>query len=372
MTTFRSRTLLRTLAVLSMAVAMTLIFGAALAGGLEKRSNPSAAEAESYWTPERFREARPLPRAGRSLAVSDLELQGSADALPTAAAEGRGPVAGIRPDLQNRLFEPLANGGAALAEKALTPSTGPASGSTGAFFTSARLVPAAADQSYPYTTVGKLFFTIPGQGDFYCSAAALRARVVVTAGQCVHSGKANPGFFTNFRFVPAYRSGAAPFGTWTWAYAATTTTWSQGGGTVPNAADYGMIEVNDLTINGVVRRLGDVVGFLGYQTQKLRPNHAHILGYTSSFDGGERMHQVTAQSFRAASANNVEYGSDMRNGSSGGPLIQDFGDNPALARLIGVVSYFNAPAVKTQGSSIPDTRFTSLLNNVCAHRAGNC
>jgi hypothetical protein len=134
-----------------------------------------------------------------------------------------------------------------------------------------------------------------------------------------------------------------------------------------------MIEVQDLTINNVLRKLGDVVGYFGYQTLKLRPNHAHLLGYASNFDSGQRLHQVTAQAFRAAAANNAEYGSDMRAGSIGGPLVQDFGDNPSLAKIIGVLSYFNtSTGPKLEGASIPDSRFTSLLNTVCAHRAGNC
>jgi len=41
--------------------------------------------------------------------------------------------------------------------------------------------------------------------------------------------------------------------------------------------------------------------------------------------------------------------------------------------VIGVTSY--GPVATTPlflGSSIPDTRFTSLLNAACAHRVGNC
>src|SRR6185295_349187 len=203
-----------------------------------------------------FRDARPLPRAEVDLDAFDRGPEKSGAVLPAGLGEGRGPTAGIRPDLRNRLFEPL-EGVTAMTHKGLRPIGEPASGSTGAYFTSARLVPAAADLAYPYSTVGKLFFTIPGHGDFYCSAAVLRPRVVLTAGQCIHSGTSNPGFFTNFRFVPAYRSGAAPFGTWTWNFVTVNTTWSQGGGSLPNAADYGMIEVADQSISGVNRKLGD-------------------------------------------------------------------------------------------------------------------
>lgn len=364
---FRSRTT----AVLSIGVALLSISSAALAEGFTKQSNPDPADAESYWTPERLRDAQPLLRAEKNLDALDLQPEETAAVPSGVLGEGQGPTAGIRPDLRNRLFDSLED--AAMTAKSLRPVGEKTSGTAGAFFTSARLVPSTADLTYPYSAVGKLFFTKPGQGDFYCSASVLRLRVVLTAAQCIHSGKANPGFYTNFRFVPAYRSGAAPFGTWNWNYVIVSTTWTQGGGTVPNAADYGMIEVQDQAINNVVRKLGEVVGFLGYQTLKLRPNHAHLLAYASNFDGGEKMHQVTSQSFRAAAANNVEYGSDMRAGSIGGPLIQDFGDNAALVKVIGVLSSFNnSTAIKVEGASIPDSRFTGLLTTVCAHRAGNC
>ena len=115
------------------------------------------------------------------------------------------------------------------------------------------------------------------------------------------------------------------------------------------------------------------VRLTGYIVKKLRPNHATILAYTSVFDGAEKMHQVTAKDFRAAAANNVEYGSDMRAGSAGGPLIQDFGDSAAKVKWIGCLSYFtSATGPKVQGASIPDNRFTSLLTQACNHRAGNC
>jgi V8-like Glu-specific endopeptidase len=357
----------RTTAVLATGMALILISSAAVAGDFTKLNNPNPNDSESYWTPERFHDAQPLLRAEPNPDAFGPEE--NAGLAASVSVEGHAPAAGIRPDLESRLFDRED----AAAEKALRSGGEKASGTAGAFFTSARLVPTTADQTYPYRAVGKLFFTKPGQGDFYCSAAVLRARVVLTAAQCIHSGKANPGFYSNFRFVPATRDGSAPFGTWNWNYVIVPTTWSTGGGTVPNAADYGMIEVQDQTIDGVLRKLGDVTGFFGYQTLKLRPNHAHLLGYASNFDGGQRMHQVTAQAFRAAAANNVEYGSDMRGGSAGGPLVQDFGDNPALAKIIGVLSYFNSSTgPKVEGASIPDSRFSSLLTTICAHRAGNC
>jgi len=221
--------------------------------------------------------------------------------------------------------------------------------------------------------VGKLFFTIPGEGDFYCSAAVIRNRVIATAAQCIHSGTSSPGFFDDFEFVPAYHDGVAPFGTWAWEFATVPSAWTSGQGKLPNAADYGLIELEDLVFDGALRTIGDVVGYLGYATLRLRPNHVHMLGYSSSHDDGEILHQVTAKDHKTAKPGNVLFGSDMRGGSGGGPLIQDFGDNAGLARWVGAISTYNSSSgVKLQGAAIPDTRFTSLLNSVCAHRAGNC
>src|SRR4029079_6443316 len=103
-------------------------------------------------------------------------------------------------------------------------------------FTSTQLIPAAADLVYPYRTTGRLFFTIPGQGNFVCSASAIQARIVLTAGHCVHSGaNGNSGFYTNFLFVPAFRNGNAPYQSWTFSFVTATSSWINSGGVLPNA-----------------------------------------------------------------------------------------------------------------------------------------
>jgi hypothetical protein len=94
------------------------------------------------------------------------------------------------------------------------------------------------------------------------------------------------------------------------------------------------------------------------------------------------MHQVAAGRCTSGGSNTERYGSDMRGGSSGGPWVQDFGipaagqtvTHPSGPNLIvGITSYSNVSTdPKYQGSSIPDGRFQSLLDMVCAHRGGNC
>lgn len=332
----------------------------------------------AYWTAERMAAAKPrdLAPAISEQAVADMaaEIEASFEeesaSAPGAAPEGR------RPSLARQLFDP-ASVESFEQEDAVEGNN---VGGQNAHFTSSRLVPLTADTTYPYSTVGKLFFTEPGEGDFICSGSVIRHRLILTAGHCVHRGSGGSGgFFTNFLFVPAYRDGAAPFGTWAWDYVVTTTTWATGNGNFPNAQDFAIIQVKDH--NGL--RIGkSYTGYLGYITGKLATNHATMLGYPANLDSGVKMHQVTAGSKGSFGNNSVIYGSDARGGSSGGPWIQNFGaaatgqtagTNKLINAVIGVTSF--GPVSTTllfQGSSIPDSRFVSLLNTACAHRAGNC
>lgn len=358
---------------LKLGLALVLLPATAMAGTVSlANTNKKTAK---RWTAERYAAARPLPlqQVDNGADPFPQAVEAAEAALGSRSAAGRAPIAGVRADSSNRLFEPQDREMAAIFGEDLDSIAGPASGSGGGHFTSSRLVPVSADRTYPYTTVGKLYFTIPGQGDFYCSAAVIRNRIIATAAQCIHSGTSSPGFFTDFEFVPAYRDGVAPFGIWAWEYVAVSSAWTSGKGKLPSAADFGLIELEDLVFDGALRKIGDVVGYLGYATQRLRPNHAHLLAYSSSHDNGEKLHQVTAKDHKAAKPSNVLFGSDMRGGSAGGPLIQDFGDDAGLARWVGAISTYNSStSVKLQGASIPDSRFLSLLGDVCAHRAGNC
>jgi hypothetical protein len=121
---------------------------------------------------------------------------------------------------------------------------------------------------------------------------------------------------------------------------------------------------------------------LGWKTLSLSRNHVHMLGYPCNLDSCEQMHEVTAGDFQDVAPNNVEYGSDMRGGSSGGPWIQNFGTassgqtgglNTTRNAVVGITSYgFISTDPKVAGSSIPDDRWVNLWNSVCGQRAGNC
>ncbi len=125
-----------------------------------------------------------------------------------------------------------------------------------------------------------------------------------------------------------------------------------------------------------------MVGGYGYRTNALVNNHTKKIGFPGNHDTGEIMHQVDSEDFKSGGQNTRLYGSDMRGGSSGGPWIENFGVKaagqvgglqPWPKRIIGVTSYgFVAVGPKVQGSSILGREFTNMLNQACAHRAGNC
>jgi V8-like Glu-specific endopeptidase len=337
----------------------------------------------TFWTQERLQNARPqdLLRAAPTSVVPNAAASTAAasEAAPAAQA-GKAPTVIVTPDIQAPLFVPLpAANPPAKPQSSLVPQ---ASGTSGALFTSSRLVPLAADLYYPYITTGKLFISIPNRGTASCTASVIAPRIIVTAGHCVHSGNpsdTNQGFYTNFRFIPAYRDGFAPYGTWDWQSVIVTDSWRTGGGRVPNGADYAVIELRDRTTASGSNRIGDITGWLGWQTQSLSRNHVTMLGFPGNFDNSQKIHQVTAQAFRSTSSNTVEYGSDMGGGSSGGPWIQNFGvpaDGQGATgtnRIVGVTSYGPInPSVQYLGSSVLDTRFTTILNRICQTRAGNC
>jgi len=348
------------------------------------RNVETAASIAAYWTPERMKSAVSL----------DVVSAGAPAAASTAAAPkgtakhsaGSPPTVEVGDALKTILFKHETGTGADTTGADTTNF-----GTTGFYFTTGRVFPDAAVRAYPNRAAGKLFFSdsVHG-GNFVCSASAIRYRVVVTAGHCVYHGSTSAGvrhFYSNILYVPSYNSGAAPYQTWPWAYAYTTVNWAFSG-SVPNRQDVAVIEVQDRVINNITRRLGEVTGWLGWWTLWGRqyPNNITQLGYPCNLDSCARMEINNAQGVRIVN-NNVEIGSAMQGGSSGGPWIQDYGVRPVGAPaytagnwVLGVTSYqyLGTPSPMVLGASIFQNAgyggggFGDLWNAICAHRAGNC
>jgi V8-like Glu-specific endopeptidase len=331
--------------------------------------------AASFWTPERYANATPMEKA-----------------LTVAPSGGMAPAASGEPEFRNGregsgtennmdLFNPADFPEALVGEDegGVEPNN---RGTFGRDYTSTRVIPKNAEKKYPWRATGRLFFNTPS-GQSWCSASVIGARIVVTAGHCVHSGNGQAsGWYSNWQFIPAYRNGNAPYLTWSWSVVTTTVTWFNGGGGVPNAADYAMILVPDQFYKTKIQRIGAVTGWYGWQTLSLAANHVTMLGYPGNFDSGNIMHQVTAGGGFDPQNNNYEYGSDARGGSSGGPWVQNFSElangqqgiglNPGLLRVVAVTSYgYISTDPKVQGASVPDARWSNIFNGYCG-TPSNC
>lgn len=366
-----------------------LLLGAASCHAAEEKplviTNPdvNAKSITEYWTAERFRAAKPMPMPQVAPNATVREEPPAAPGAKPETGNARAPSTRLR-NAPLKLFAPDAVQ-QRMQDEVLAPG---AVGTFGAQYTSSRVFPMfsgsaapfSADRAYPYITIGKLFFTIGG-APYVCSASVIQHRIVATAGHCVHSGT-SAGFHNNWVFVPAFRDGTAPLLAWNWRAAIVTGTWAGGGGTVPNAADYAMIQFGDQSVSGRTVALGDITGWLGWQTLSLAANHTSKLGYPCNLDSCQKMQDITSGAFRTVSPNNVEYGSDATGGSSGGPWVQNFqllqagggtGSNTGSNRVVGVTSYIYVPDdPKVQGASIPDGRWVTLLNTLCGLQAGNC
>jgi hypothetical protein len=295
---------------------------------------------------------RQMPAAGQKRRRAESMARGSPSfaEVPAFLASSGGPGAAPRARVLS----------ARTALKGVLPQAGngtpPAfpTVSNGAFvYTRYRLFPDATiiRNRPPYRAIGKLFYSVPGAGDFTCSAAVVSSAnlsVVWTAGHCL----ATPGlgFHSDFVFVPAFHEhGAAvnlPYGVWTASVAATLVGWLQQG---LYEYDVGALAV---TTGGIAdTRVGDAVGFLGFAANLPRRQHWHAVGYPAErqeppspgpiFDGGHQ--ELCAASFAAndqptgvvgVDPPTVGMGCDQSGGSSGGPWIVDMSGSTGFTNLI--------------------------------------
>jgi V8-like Glu-specific endopeptidase len=202
----------------------------------------SASEAKAikeYWTPRRMRQAEP-----RDVTPTRREVARAARA--TAASRGRGEARSVPPttgagEITGEVKVPMAN-------LVRNPSR------------------------YPYRTQGKVFFRWRG-GDWVCSATTVNTptkRVIFTAGHCIIDEGSRS---SRFAFVPGYKNGARPYGT----FVATKLFWIQAWGQNANFS-YDMAAA----VLGGARKVGQVVGTRGIRWNLPRRQNFVSYGYPAS------------------------------------------------------------------------------------------
>jgi V8-like Glu-specific endopeptidase len=177
--------------------------------------------------------------------------------------------------------------------------------------------------SYPYKTIGVLFFSQRGT-DYRCSAAVVGENALWTAGHCVHDGSGElEGWSENVVFVPAYENGSAPYGSWSHYDLCTQESWHSNTDLRFDLA--GVI----LEPNLAEQSVRSVVGSLGFAYNLSAKQHWFNIGYPTENPFNGTTMQICAGSF-ARNATSLPFpmpvgmGCDLTPGSSGGPWIISF------------------------------------------------
>jgi hypothetical protein len=227
-----------------------------------------------YWTADRMAAA---------VAV-DLGLTG-APAAPAVAPKPSGPAGGGGGSLPGQQRASLSAISDQAWAAAITPS--PTDGSYPGPNTTFEYGPRF--RTYPVSTIGKLFFTEPGVGDFVCSAAVTTGsasinNIIWTAGHCVANG-GHQQFYTNWLFCPSYNAGGVnpAVGCWNWSYATTSGEWFNSGAFTRDYAIIGL-QHSGTVINADV---ATVTGSLGFGYNFPRDQNWVHMGYpaASPYDG---------------------------------------------------------------------------------------
>ncbi len=194
----------------------------------------------------------------------------------------------------------------------------------------------AENTSFPRRVHGKVFFTIEGgsqPGDYVCSGTVVSSNshaLAWTAGHCVNDPEFGGGFASHWTFIPGYRNGERPFGSWPARELFTTQGWSDD---VDIRVDLGAAR---LARDAQGRGIEDVLGARGIAFNRSRSQDVTAFGYPAipnpaslpprfDFDG-QRLH--SCESPITGSDNppgngpeTLEIDCDMTGGSSGGGWV---------------------------------------------------
>lgn len=296
-----------------------------------RKVDASATAVRSYWTEERMRNARPMdlpllgPRSG-----AGLQTRGSKPSGAVLVA-----VSGLPGDEPREVRIPASElkGRRSSRGRALAPRAG-----THPFaFTGYSAFPESIYTVFPHSAIGKLFHTVPGFGDFVCTAAVINSEnrsLVWSAGHCLGTFGI---FHQNLLFVPARRQGEAPFGSWTAEAVVIPPQWLFG---FIAEYDYGAFVAarggND------DQCIADAVGFLGFLANAPREQHWHVFGYPAlpPFDGETQ--EICATVYGGddlptggpGDPPTRGVGCDHTAGTSGGPWLVDFSGEAGMTNLV--------------------------------------
>lgn len=197
-----------------------------------------------------------------------------------------------------------------------------------------RAVTMAGTTSRVARAVGRVFFTLGGK-DYSCTGIAVRSAnrsTVITAGHCVHDG---PGrYASNWVFVPGYRAGVRPYGTWRARALSAPAGWRASG---RMQDDVGFAVVAPLR----GRKLTDVVGGVSVGFGGPRGAYVWAFGYPAAAPNSGRRVQYCRGAIRQDKWGTGAQGlaCSMGQGASGGPWLSGFSAASGSGTVYAVTSF---------------------------------
>lgn len=286
----------------------------------------------AYWTTDRLKKAISLDTPSSAAAVRQKvgTLRSKATAFTVAAKPTAAPKNGVR-------------------AKTVTPVT-----------------------NFPATN-GKVFFTNPSDGKGYmCSGAAVNSgskRLVVTAGHCVYNADSKK-WMTNWQFIPGYRSGARPYGTFQAAVMRTYNDWMNWGTSWTGIgwnSDVGFVTTY---ANASGRKVVNAVGGQGLVHGGSMSFDVDVFGYPGNLNSGEIMWAcwgTTGTKWIGFFTEPKLSGCNFGGGASGGPWLYNYSNATGLGYVRSVTS--NSPSttdLSNIGGPYFDSRISGMYTNANA------
>jgi hypothetical protein len=184
-------------------------------------------------------------------------------------------------------------------------------------------VPHSSYSTFPYSTVGKVFFTDPATGlNYVCSGAAVNSTnlsVVDTAGHCVVNGGSGNDWYTNWVFCPQYFKGTTPYGCWAARQLWTWSDWINSGSLED---DLGDAVVSPNSYGNLVSVVGGTGWAYGYSTSQSFTSFGYPAAYPFN---GNFMYTCGPTGTKIVSGYDdgtvIAITCNMTGGSSGGPWM---------------------------------------------------
>lgn len=292
----------------------------------------------------------PAGKPGDRKAAPGIAAGGAAGANAKARAKAAFPAAWAELETMDRMIENGEVNIDALANnRQLNTRQFTTLGTAGVFTRYSGNINTQMWQFAPWNKIGKLYFNTPGGGSSYCTANVISQRnIIVTAAHCLYTR--GQGWHSNFRFVPADRFGAAPYGVYGWQSAGVMTNWINVGG---RRWDVGMIRLSNNLSTGIP--VTSYVGWLGRAWDQPYIMNLHSVGYASNLST-QYTHICTAESF-SGGLDVLAKGCDMTYGSSGGGWLLRY--HPYSNGLNIVTGVTSGPYPGGFGTTFVGPRFSS-------------